>query len=249
MLRGNWLNLKINGHAAWPIEETTISFCNCQILLMPAKKETEQSAHVNLSKTTKTNAFTAVNRFLSILSWCDGVPMEIADGFGFSGSPVPVAIPRSHARTVGSCIFSYPFHRGVEPDPKVSLALALYREARTINSVAYAFLGYYKILNIWWSDRTRGKRNELVEGIRDILPKLTDPYVLRRVNDLSQGEDDIPRYLHESCRCAVAHANVKPTMDPDSWTDIKRLAADVEIIRGVAEHLIEDKGVSRSILG
>lgn len=248
---GDWLNLKVDGSAAWPNEETKITFGGCELVLLPATRKTEQSAHVNLSKISDEEAFTVVNRFLSILSWCDGVPMEVDDGVicGRTWNPMPIS--RDMNRSVGSCAFGYPFYRDIATDNKVTLALALYREARTINSIPYAFLGYYKILNIWWSDRTdrKSKMNELVEGIRDILPKLTDRYVTGRINCLSQSENDIPRYLHDSCRCAVAHANVAPTVDPDNWSDIKRLAADLEIIRAVAEHLIEEKGVSRSILG
>lgn len=248
MGRDDWLNLRVVGCATWPREETTVVFCGCEILLKPATRETEQSAHVNLAKCHKDDAYTALYRFLSVLSWCDGVPMEVPDGVGFSGSSVPMPISRQRDST-GSCAFTpYPFYRELETDKEKLLALALYREARTVNSIPYAFLGYYKILNIWLSDKYKDGKRELLEYIKAAIPTFTDSITVRCVSELRNDVSDIPEYLYKSCRNAVAHANVKPTADPDDWIDVKRFAVGLEVIRGVAEKLMVDKGISRSIV-
>jgi hypothetical protein len=56
--------------------------------------------------------------------------------YGWSGNPVPVAVPRESG-SVGSSI-AFPFGRRVESDEKASLALALFREGRTVNSTVNA---------------------------------------------------------------------------------------------------------------
>jgi len=176
--------------------------------------------------------------------------MEVPGGVGFSGGSVPMAISRQRD-SVGSCVLTqYPFYRELETDRKKVLALALYREARTVNSIPYAFLGYYKILNIWLSEKYKDGKRELQEYIKTAIPTFQDPLTVKCISDLRMAVSDIPEYLFKSCRCAVAHANVTATAaDPDDWTDIKRFAVGLEIIRHVAEKLMEEKGISRSILG
>ncbi len=239
----NWLNVGIKGHAAWPTRETKVVFGGHELLLKPGTKNTEQSVHINLKGIPEQEALTLINRFLSILSWCDNVPME--NLYGHSGSVVPVAIPRSTTRAFGSCIFGYPFYRKIEGDLKVRLALALYREALTVNSVPFSFLSYFKILNIFWN-----RSKELIDGIRHTLPYLTDKLSLERIDKLKKTESDVPTYLYESGRCAIAHAYSDPLVDPDDVAELRRLSQDIWVIRAIAEYLIENKfNISRSILG
>src|SRR5207249_2402862 len=165
-----WLNVGVKGSAVWPTQETTVEFGGHKLVLKPATRETEQSVHINLRGISDVDALTLINRFLSILSWCDDQPME--NRYGWSGNPVPVAVPRE-SRVVGSSI-AFPFYRNLEQDEKARLALALFREARTVNSTPFEFLSYFKILNIFWKDRLEtinGQRqNPIIEGIRATLP-------------------------------------------------------------------------------
>jgi hypothetical protein len=153
------------------------------------------------------------------------------------------------SRLIGSSI-AFPFYRDLEDNPKARLALALYREGRTISSVPYEFLSYFKILNIFWKDKFKNGKNEIVEGLRDALPKIFDTEARERIDNLSKQHTDIATYLYESGRCAVAHAYSDPVIDPDDLSDLHRLSQDMWIIKAVAEFLIEDElHVSRSILG
>jgi hypothetical protein len=245
-----WLNVGIEGSAVWPTKETTVEFGGYTLVLTPATRETEQSVHIKLRGISDVEALTLINRFLSILSWCDDQPME--NLYGWSGNPVPVAVPRK-SRKVGSSL-AFPFYRNVEADKRVRLALALFREARTINSGPFEFLGYFKILNIFWKDRwetLNGRRqNPIVEGIRAVLPILKDELALRRLRALGAAEADVARYLYESGRCAIAHAYADPIVDPDDVAELRRLSEDFYIVKEIAEHLIETElRVSRSIFG
>ncbi len=242
------MNIEIKGEAAWPERETKIRFGGYELLLKPATKTTEASVHINLKTITEIDALTLINRFLSILAWCDDVPME--NLYGGAGSTIPVAIPRDTSRSCGSCIGDYPFCRDIEQDSKAGLALALYREGLTVNSVPFSFLSYFKILNIFWEDRYERGSNELVEGIRSILSKLNDREAIDRIKQLTSSQTDIPKYLYESGRCAVAHAYSLPLVDPDDVADLRRLSQDIWVIKAIAEELIEDElKVSRSIIG
>lgn len=245
-----WLNVGVSGNAGWPREETELTFGGHKFVLKPATATTDQSVHVCLNGISDTNALTLINRFLSILSWCDGQAME--NLYGWSGNPKPVPVPKARSGT-GSSI-AFPFNREPEQDTKKSLALALYREGLTINSTPFQFLSYFKILNVFWADKfstINGKRiNPIVEGIRSTISKLTDPDTKKLINDLSKTHSDVAQYLYESGRCAVAHAYSAPVVDPDDIEDLRRLSQDIEIIRGIAELLIEnDMQISRSIAG
>lgn len=249
-----WLNLPVTGGGSWPTKETNVSFGGHDLILLPATKDTEQSIHINLARTQTANGITIesgmtlINRFLSLLSWCDDQPMELHSGW--AGSLQPTPMPRL-ARSCGSSI-SFPFGRKLEADPKVQLALALYREARSINSVPYAFLGYFKILNIFWNDKRdpKTKLNPLVEGIKDSLSVIRDQLALERLRVLKSEHQDVPFYLYQSGRCAVAHAFSYPIADPDNLETNHRLSRDLPIIKGIAEHkMITDLKMSRSIIG
>ncbi len=248
---GSWLNVGVEGEAIWPKEETKINFDGYELILKPATKKFQQSIHVDLQSVSDVEALTLINRFLSILSWCDDLRME--NLYGGYGSVVPVPVPIK-TRTIGSSI-DFPFERDLEENPKAILALALYREGLTVNSVPFSFLSYFKILNIFWNDKYikdehKNKKNEIIEGIRETLGFIDDSEAKERIDDLSKQSEDVPKYLYESGRCAVAHAFSNPIVDPDDVSHLRRLSEDIWIIRAIAEHLIENKlNVSKSIHG
>ena len=241
-----YLQVGVEGGAVWPREETKINFGGHELILKPATKNTEQSVHINLKGITDIEALTLINRFLSILSWCDDQAME--NLYGWSGNPIPVAVPK-RKRIIGSSI-AFPFYRELESNQKARLALALYREGKTIKSVPFEFLSYFKILNIFWKDKYIKGKNEIIEGIRATLPSIKDNLAQKRLKELSKSEKDAPKYLYESGRCAIAHAYSDPIVDPDDVSELRRLSQDMRIIKAIAEHLISDKLlVSRTILG
>lgn len=167
-------------------------------------------------------------------------------GGGVWHSPGPI----SKRNPLSSESIEYPIYREIPRDPKAMLALALYREAKTVNSIPFSFLSYFKILNIFWKDKKDSEgKNEIVEGLRTMLPRLTDQEALERLTELSKREKDVPNYLYQSGRCAVAHAFAEPIVDPDDVADLRRLSQDMWVIQAVAEYLIETKlNVCRDIL-
>ena len=239
-----WLNIDVKGGAIWPTEETTVEFGGHQLLLKPATKDTEQSIHIQLIDITNLEALTLANRFLSVITWCDDYAME--NMYGWSGNPIPVAVPR-RTREIGSSI-AFPFYRSIEENPKALLALALFREAKTINSIPYEFLGYFKILNIFWRDKYINKKNEIVEGLKSKIPMLTTSSSKSRLIEIETEHKDVAEYLYKSGRCAIAHANIKPIIDPDDIADLHRLSRDMPVIKEIAELLMENElNITREI--
>ena len=241
-----WLNIGVLGEACWPTKELKITFGGHELILKPATKDTEQSIHINLKGISDIEAMTLINRFLSIIAWCDDQGIESFGGG--SGTSIPVAVPKEH-RVIGSSI-AFPFSRDIEKNKKAQRALALYREGLTINSIPLAFLSYFKVLNIFWKDQSINGVNKLIEGIRKILPYIKDESAKERIVELKKTEDDVPKYLYKHRRCAIAHAHYDSDVDPDDTTDLRQLSQDICIIKALAEYLIENElKVSRSILG
>jgi len=171
-----------------------------------------------------------VNRFLSIVSWA--YKKSLQNDYGWSGNPVPCAVPkRGLTRSINR---DFPTRWNPLHDPKQRLAVALYREAMSVNSIPYQFIGFFKIINILYKNGT-----DQMVWIKETLPKLTEKHLQDRIRTLSNAESDVAEYLFVSCRCAVAHAFSDPLIDPDDLTHLRRLSADVDIVQALAEHLIK----------
>jgi hypothetical protein len=87
-----FLNIGVDNQVTWPAQETLIKFDKYQFVLMPKTETHVQSIHVDLTANhlTDREAMTIINRFLSIMTWCDDQFAIAQDGW--SGNPVPVPV-------------------------------------------------------------------------------------------------------------------------------------------------------------
>lgn len=235
-----FLNVGVDNQVTWPKEERLVKFDRYHLVLMPKTKDNVQSVHVDLTANALGNreAITIINRFLSVLTWCDD-SFAIAQG-GWSGNPVPVPVPK---RDLGfTTAYQYIFDRKIPDTEEARRALALYREARNAQQnefISYAVLNYYKIIEI----RNHGK-----EAVRKWFR--TNFEVLRTE---SKGDDDVGRflalcrqeppheYIHNSCRIAVAHAGKRSKSDPDDAHEIVRLHTAARVMHLLARRFIEQE--------
>lgn len=235
-----WLTHGVVGHVFWPTKEITINFGGHEILLKPATRNTEEVICIRLDRITEQEATKLFNQFLSILSWCDGQSAQLIEG-------VIAAVPGSigTARETGSSIsglFDF-FNRSPINDSKKRLALALYREAVTVNSIPYSFLGFFKVISV-----CLGETKAANDQIAQILPQLKDERAKTRINELEANKISVPDYLYKQRRCTIAHVTTPPVLNPDE-EDIWILSRDVYIVRAIAEYLIENElKISKTIL-
>jgi hypothetical protein len=225
-----WMNLGVSGQCGWPDSQIEIHFGTTMIILMPETGEKSASIHLETHSNDGLDEMTMANRFLSIVSWA--YKQSLQNDYGWSGSPMPCAVSKMNlARSINPDLLIrwHPLD-----DPKQRLAVALYREAMSVNSIPYKVLGFFKIINILYKNGPAQ-----IVWIKETLPKLTKKHLRDRILALSNAESDVPNYLFVSCRCAVAHGSSDPLVDPDDLTHLRRLSADVDIVQALAEYLIK----------
>jgi hypothetical protein len=235
-----FLNVGVDNQVTWPNKETLIRFDKYHLVLMPKTADKVQSVHVDLTanRLAHEEAMTVVNRFLSVMTWCDDNFAIAQDGW--SGNPIPV--PVSKRDLAFTTAYNYAFDRKIPKSEEARRALALYREARNAQQnefISYAVLNYYKIIEI----RNNGK-----EAVREWF-RLN----FEALRAKSKGNDDISRflefcgevpahrYIYNSCRLAVAHAGKDSKSDPDDVREIVRLHAAAAVMRLLARRFIEQE--------
>lgn len=226
----HWMNLGVSGQCGWPDSQVEVTFGTTHFVLLPRTKENSASIHIETHSNDQLDEMTTVNRFLSIVSWA--YKESLHNDYGWSGNPIPCPVPRQNlARSINRYFLN---RWNPLPDQKQRLAVALYREAMSVNSLPYQFLGFFKVINILYKNGLAQKT-----WIKATLPKLTANYLQNRLIALAKSEPDVADYLYESGRCAVAHAFADPLIDPDDLTHLRRLSADLDIVQALAEFLIK----------
>lgn len=241
-----WLNCGVTAQTDWPNERKEVKYGGHTFVLMPKTSENSASIHLEVSRLSVEHGMTLVNRFLSALCWkCDQAAIN---HYGGSGSPKPVPVPKHRIPLGYSPTDLFPNEIFEITDEKAKLAISLYREARSLDSVPFRFLSFFKILNVFWKDKYVNKSNELIDNLRKTLPLLSDKESQERLAEIQKKEGDPAEYLYKSGRCAVAHAFSEPIVDPDDVTDLHRLSKDLWLMRKLTAFLIEREfGIHQSI--
>lgn len=242
----SYLNIGVDNQVTWPREEMLIAFDRYTLVLMPKTKENVQSIHVDLNanRLTMEEAMTVINRFLSLLTWCDD-QFAIAQG-GWAGNPIPVAVPRRNLAFTTA--YHWIFNRNIPDSGEVRRALALYREARNAEQnfmISYAVLNYYKIIEIHhkgWPASTKWVADNL-------QPILNDPHDQHGIAEFLKacGSEAPEMYIYAACRVAVAHVSPNRPSDPDDTMEQRRLHDAADVMRRLARRFIKvELGVSDS---
>ncbi len=220
-----WIQVALSNESWWWTVETVVQFGGRELLVVP---ETERRGAC--VKMEYERALIHVRRFLDALSFV--TDFEMADAFYIgSGRPeVGVGRPAPISRRIQGAA---PSRLPAPSNPKKMLALALYREALTVNSVPYSFLGFYKVLNVLHEGGRALKR-----WVNSTWPQLAGEARARAEALVADGQN-VGRYLYESGRCAVAHAYAMPVVDPDLEEDRRRLKKDMPLVKALARYVIE----------
>ena len=242
--RSRFLNLPVDNQVTWPPTETVVNFEGYRLILMPPTREHTTSIHIDLAgqDISPEKATSLINRFLSLMTWCDDNFAILQDGW--SGNPVPVPVPKSNLGLITA--YSWIFDRRIPASPGARKALAIYREGRNAEQnylISYAVLCYYKIVEL----KFRGKA-EARSWFGTNYAALKDDHTF--AGDIARfeterGTEKPGDYLYRACRVAVAHANKPFSSDPDDLGELRRLHVAAHVLRALARRFIRSElGVS-----
>jgi hypothetical protein len=138
------------------------------------------------------------------------------------------------------------FHLDYLPEPRderTLLAMALMREGRGLNHPGYAFVSFYRVLEVAFPNG-RDRADWISEHVMFLKEMRAKEAVQKLVK---AGISDIGRHLRDSNRHAMAHAKEDPIIDPDDLSEMRRLWQELPIISALAKGAIErELGVKSS---
>jgi hypothetical protein len=239
-----FLNLGVDNQVTWPADETPVQFEDYRLIMLPKTAEHTTSIHIDLSgqRISTEEAVTLINRWLSLMTWCDD-QYAILQG-GWSGNPVPVPVRKRDLGLITAHIWI--FDRKIPALPEARKALAIYREGRNAEEnylISYAVLSYYKIVEL----KHRRKSETRIWFARNYEALKDDQTLADEIArfESSRGTEKPGDYLYRACRVAVAHANKPYSSDPDDSGELRRLHVAARILRALARRFIRDElGVS-----
>lgn len=238
---GAWIVANISTDSFWPITSQKVRWRSVDIWIMPIMKGFYPAVALMVPPgKSRAECEELLMRFLSMLSWVEERGFMV-EGGGLSGGNLPRPMGRDKERAFSICDeFDLSYFPEVT-DEKAMLALALMREGRGLNHVGYAFLSFYKILETAFP-KGAGRIIEWISA--HIADGLTDFGIKEALDGIrAQGAttpESIGKHLYDSGRCAMAHANREPIVDPDKPADARRLGAELPIVRALAVKAIEE---------
>lgn len=180
--------------------------------------------------------YKVVLKFLSRMAYETRAPLRIISTVGAASRFAPILHqPRKRLGVTVYPDIRY-FNLHSTGNPKLDLAYALYREGVNSHSVYYAFLSFYKIIQLALDED--GAR--ITEWINANLNHAS--IRSQRVEAIRSEHGDVVPYLFSSGRCAIAHVSKDPVANPDDPQDETRLRQDLDLVRGLA-HLVIESGI------
>lgn len=235
----NFLNLGVDTQVTWPKEPTRVQFSGHHLVLFPKTKDNSYSISVDLAteRLNSDDARTLINRFLSLLSWCDNKHAILRSGW--FGNPVPLPVPRRNLAF--QTAHDWLFERSLPKNEDLLKCLAYYREglnAREAGNATFQVLSFYKVFEIHYPRRPSVEK-WVTEVFDDACSDGQGENLIRFHED--RGEICIGEYVARNCRVATAHAARDVPSDVDSSLEIRRLENAVPIIQSLARHFIKTK--------
>lgn len=230
---GPWIVANIEQTIGWPEENIIIKYEGLDLhLLTYTEQDFMPAVAIKIANgISNDEAKAKITKFLSALNWVSSGTIRIDNWLG-GGYPI-------RCKDTKFIKYTSKFFRITYIPTNLTnnqqLALALFREADGLSHYhyGYSFLSYYKIINL-----VKKNGEKQTKWIRNNLNDLKD-IALTRADELKNDGENIENYLFVSCRCALAHAGVDPTVNPDDVNDSVRLYKDLPLIRHLAKKMIE----------
>jgi hypothetical protein len=245
-VHGYWVVASISTNTFWPATAQKVRWYGVDIWVMPIMKDFYPAVAIKVPDgKSRAECEVLVMRFVSMLSWVEERGYTI-EGGGLSGGNLPRPLGRHKERGYMICEEFDLSYLPEITDQKAMLALGLMREGRSLNNVGYAFLSFYKVLEVALS----GNKNRILSWIAESVASI-DPFsvnealgTIRALDSIrAQGiatSAEIAKHLYESSRCAIAHGAHEPIVDPDNPDDLRRLDSELPIVRALASKAIQE---------
>lgn len=237
----------VAGSYAWPNESVCLEYCGNRFRLIPPDKDRYANVVLELPPGTipvgggleiYDQHLTIMNRFLSALSWVDGVELRI-HGRGIGRNRPLLVKGVAYAPTTQHVPNGLWLPEVV--DVGALRALGLMREARAAQHMfpSVAFLWFYKAIETCFGWRYQD----------------TDPFFNRCFARLKADAlvgyqawkakgpkfDSFGSYMREHRRNSVAHGFDPPSVDPDSAHVLRELASELPLICELATIAIKER--------
>jgi hypothetical protein len=175
-----------------------------------------------------------LNRLLSAIVWDHKHPIRKLWAMGGARKPYPSVYSPRMSRGVfvdSNFLMYFPGNKQLTNDQW--LALALFREAVNSGSKFYAFLCYYKILDIPFKNNNKDR----TDWINRVAPTLTREK--ERLSEIFTKTTDLEKYLRDELANAIKHVLHKPVLNPDDPKDEFKITTDLDVIQDFARLAIE----------
>jgi hypothetical protein len=239
--RGEWIVATVQSNYPWPVNAQKVPYRGKSVWIIPIMDGYYPAVAVKAPDQKSRNEYERIlMTFLSTLAWVEDQGFIVTE-IGSGSLPAPVG--RTEDGGISTCD---EFDLSYFPEPtgqQAMLALALMREGRGLNHPGYAFLSFYRVLEVAFPNgRSRA------QWVSDAIDRLRDHRAKEALERLrSTGIIDIGTHLYESGRCAIAHAAEEPIVDPDDPADTRRLQSELPTMMALAERAIEEElGVETS---
>ena len=240
-----WVGTAVIPKFPWPRCEIEIPFESRKIVLRPGTTHSESPDKSPFGMACTASVYDPegidfeegiplISKFLSRLAWSmDGGVIEIFSSGGFN----PKFPPLMGQGPTGNGYFQLsepPFilYLPIPPNEKAERALAIFREAMSVNLKHYAFVGFSKILNIIFP-RSDGQ----IKWINSNLGSILMQPELGILHELQKKHSNIGSYLYK-IRCAVAHA-FNDVVNPDDDKDKRRVEQALPLMKELARMFID----------
>lgn len=229
--RGYWFYVNLGRRTSWPVVGSKIKFEGENVFVIPVTKDRYPAIAVRGENYDERLKFEKLlMRFLSVLSWVEEKAIDI-EGMGASSLPNPMG----RREELGASLqkeFDFLYFPQPEND-KQKLALALMREARSLNHPAYSFLSYYRVIEVAVPAKQRG------DWITTQCSTLKNHRAKEAIKKLKDQGVDLQEHIYKGRRHAIAHASSDPIVDPDDINLSRELWGEIPIMEALAEIAVE----------
>jgi hypothetical protein len=229
-----WISIGFDSSKDFSKSTYLIEYDNTKIEIKKGEEDSIHNLFIETNEKQKEKDFEAGLNFLSELAWLYNSKIIYLTSAFSSNFKLPVDASNQGFNRILNAI-NLKYYTQVAFNDEQKLALGIYKEGISSNSIFYKFLSFFKIINI-----RNGSGSDQEDWINNNITKLKNSkYQLEKLKD--NEISNIGKYLYVSGRCAIAHANTQPVADANTFQDIQRISSDTFIIKELAEIFIKEE--------